>query len=129
MFFRKNVVVEGGGLLDTSYRCGGDGEWMVRLLRRGVGTASLGRFTSVFTVGGDNLGRSPAAREEWKRLRNTAPVWMRALSPWWVLHHRMRRLVGGRYRQAPFEFSVYTPDSLECRVEQSVAKPSFRCPG
>ena len=101
---------------------------MVRLLRAGVRTAALRQFTSVFTLGGSNLSRSPAGREEWRRLRDTAPFWMRMLSPLWVLQHRLRRLVAGSYRQAPFAFSVYTPDSLERRLEQSVPQPRFRCP-
>lgn len=126
MFFRNRLIAGASEILDTSYRCGGDGEWMVRLLQAGIRTASLRRFTSAFTLHGSNLSRSAAARAEWRRLRNTAPPWVRTLSPLWVMHHRLRRLVGGSYRQAPFTFSIFTPDSLEQRVEQVVNKPTFR---
>jgi len=129
MFMRRRVVAGADGMLDTSYRCGGDGEWMVRLLRGGIRTASLARFTSAFMVLKSNLGRSDAARDEWRRLRNTAPGWVRLLSPLWVAHHRLRRIAGGRYHQAPFSFAIYTPDSPDSRVSQRVGKPTFRCPG
>jgi glycosyltransferase involved in cell wall biosynthesis len=130
MFFRRRVVDGlGGALLDTTYRCGGDGEWMVRLLRAGIRAAALREFTSMFTLREGNLSRTGVAREEWRRLRNTAPAWVRALSPLWVAQHRLRRLVGGSYRQGPFRFSVYTPESANQRVERMVTRPTFRCPG
>jgi glycosyltransferase involved in cell wall biosynthesis len=129
MFFRRGILEEPNSLLDTTYRCGGDGEWMVRLLRRGLRTAALRRFTSVFARRGEsNLSRSEQAREEWRRLRNTAPAWVRALSPWWVLQHRLRRFAGGSYRQDPFEFSIYTPDQASQRTTQQVRQPTIRCP-
>lgn len=128
MFFRRRLVAPGGFLLDTSYRAGGDGEWMVRLLRAGVRMATLDRFASTFTVHEENLSRSDIARQEWRRLRNTAPLWVRNLSPAWIVQHRLQRMLGGNYRQQPFEFAVYTTKSLNCRVTQAVTAPTFRCP-
>jgi len=128
MFFRNRLVASRDAIFDPSYRCGGDGEWMVRLLRGGLKAASLGQFTSVFTVQDSNLSRSAAAREEWWRLRRTAPAWVRILSPVWILQHRVRRLLRGSYRQGPFKFSAYTPQSPGRRVEQLVSNPTFRCP-
>jgi glycosyltransferase involved in cell wall biosynthesis len=128
MFFRQRILAGADRWLDTTYRAGGDGEWMVRLLRAGMRTAALQRFTSVFTFQDGNLGRTAAAREEWRRLRNTAPVWARVLSPWWVLLHRCRRLVGGKYRQAPFAFSLYAPESPAHRIVRQVPRPTIRCP-
>lgn len=127
MFFRRRVVASGEGLIDSSYHCGGDGEWMVRLLRRGLKTDSLRRFTSVFTLREGNLSRSAAAREEWIRLRRTAPAWVRLLSPVWILQHRLRRLMNGSYRQAPFKFAIYTPENPNRRIEQFVSQPTIRC--
>jgi glycosyltransferase involved in cell wall biosynthesis len=42
MFFRRRLVTERGVLFDPSYRCNGDAEWMVRLLKAGVKMAVLG---------------------------------------------------------------------------------------
>lgn len=128
MFFRNRVLADGNGLLDTSYRCGGDGEWMVRLLRNGLRTRALRQFTSAFTLDPHRLSRSASALAEWKRLRDTAPAWARLLSPVWVTQHRLRRFLNGSYRQPPFTFSIYTPDNPDHRVEQRVDNPTFRLP-
>ena len=116
MFFRRRILHEANRFMDTTYRCGGDGEWMVRLLRAGIVAGSLGCFTSAFSLHSRNLSHSDRAREEWRRLRQTAPMWARILSPLWIIHH------------SPFQFSIYTPDSPMYRIEQNVLRPRFRCP-
>jgi len=128
MFFRRALIHPGGHYFNPEYRCGGDGEWMVRLLRAGVRMAALGEFTSVFTLTGTNLSRGERAREEWRKLRATAPAWMRAGAPLWVLLHRLRRWKEGAYAQAPFEFSLYTLASPALRVDRHVSAPMFRLP-
>jgi glycosyltransferase involved in cell wall biosynthesis len=129
MFFRRKLVAPLAGFrFDTSYRAGSDGEWMVRLLRAGVRMAALRQFTSVFTQTGANLGRQAEAEAERRRLRDTAPAWMRVLSPAFVLQHRLRRLLDGSYTQAPFSFSLYTLGSEERRVLREVPRPTYRCP-
>ena len=126
VFFRRRLIDPGGFLFDTSYRSGGDGEWMVRLLRARVPMAALRRFTSVFTHTGGNLGQQPVGRAEWRKLRETAPAWMRLLSPAFVVQHRLRRLWDGSYSQRPFSFSLYTQKSPNRRITRDVAKPAFR---
>lgn len=128
MFFRRKLVEPGGYWFDGSYRSGGDGEWMVRLLRAGVRMAALRQFTSVFTQTGKNLGQQPVWRAEWRRLRDTAPAWMRLLSPAWVVHHRLRRWLDGSYRQSPFRFSLYTVENPDRRVFREVSHPTCCCP-
>ncbi len=126
MFFRRRLVERGGYYFNTEYRCGGDQEWMVRLLRGGVKMAALGEFTSVFTRTGVNLGRDSRAEAERLKLRATAPSGVRAGQPFWVVHHRIRRLLAGAYRQEPFEFGLFTPGSPDRRVVRQVVRPVFR---
>jgi glycosyltransferase involved in cell wall biosynthesis len=126
MFFRRRLVGPGGFHFDTSYRMVGDAEWMTRLLRAGVRMAALGEFTSVFTQTGANLSRDAQAAREQDRLARTAPGWVRAARPVWVLRHRLRRWRAGAYRQPPFGFSLYTSDSPVVRVERWVRQPMFR---
>lgn len=126
MFFRRRLIEEGCYFFNTEYRCGGDQEWMVRLLRAGVKMASLGEFTSVFTRTGTNLGRDARAEAERSKLRATAPGWIRMGAPVWVIHHRFRRWLAGAYRQQPFEFEIFTPSSPDRRVRRCVEKPEFR---
>jgi glycosyltransferase involved in cell wall biosynthesis len=126
-FFRRRAVFDYGEFFDPRLRAGGDGEWMVRLLRRGVCTVALGRFTSVFTLTGSNLGQEADARRENRELRQTAPLWARLARPIIIGHHRLRRLVGGMYSQAPFHFSLYTQTSPARRELREVRKPTIRC--
>lgn len=126
MFFRRRLVEPGGFFFDSEYRCTGDAEWMTRLLRAGVRMAALGEFTSVFTQTGSNLSREARAANEQARLAATASRWVRAGRPLWILHHRLSRWCAGAYRQAPFEFEIFTPESPSHRVLRRVAQPQFR---
>ncbi len=128
MFFRRRLVDGRGFYFDPGYRSGGDGEWMVRLLRAGVRMGALRRFTSAFTQTGVNLGQQSVWREEWRRLRNTAPTWMRLLAPAFVVQHRVRRLLDGSYGRRPFSFSLYTLASPDRRILREVSQPVVRPP-
>jgi hypothetical protein len=70
------------------------------------------------------LDLSPAARAESLRLRAASPAWARwfelPLRTW----GRMRRLVNGTYHQAPFDYEIYTRESLAQRVRVHVANPT-----
>ncbi|MCX8092182.1 MAG: glycosyltransferase [Verrucomicrobiae bacterium] len=126
MFFRRRVIVEYGEWLDPRWRTSGDGEWMVRLLRRRVRMAALGCFTSAFTLTGVNMSRGENARREERALHRSAPLWMQWGKPLWIAHHRLRRWLGGMYRQPPFSFAIYTPASPARRETQHVTRPRFR---
>ena len=127
-FFRRKLIDSGKFFFNPDYRVGGDGEWMVRLLQEQVPMAALKQFTSVFTLTGANLGRHDArSYEEWLRLRNSAPRWARWSKPLIILHHRLRRLLGGVYAQGPFDFAIYTHASPRQRVVQHVTRPTYRC--
>jgi glycosyltransferase involved in cell wall biosynthesis len=126
-FFRRRVVFDQGEFFDPRLRDSGDGEWMVRLLRRRVRMAALSRFTSVFTLTGNNMSQKPNSLREARELHRTAPVWARLAKPGIILHHRLRRLAGGMYSQPPFSFSLYTRDSQTQRELREVRQPTMRC--
>jgi glycosyltransferase involved in cell wall biosynthesis len=125
MFFRRRVVSDYGFFLDARLRDVGDGEWMVRLLRRGVKMAAMRQFTSTFTQTGANMSAGPNARRENRELCESAPVWARQLRPLFILHHRLRRLLGGMYSQPPFAYEIYTARSPELRKKFQVVHPVF----
>lgn len=127
-FFRRRVVHEYGFDFDPRLRDVGDGVWMVRLLQRGLKMKALGQFTSVFTCTGANMSAGPNARRERGELFASAPWWARKSRPLLVLHHRLRRLLGGMYRQRPFSFAVYTLASPDRRKSCQVNHPNFRWP-
>ncbi len=96
---------------------------MLRLLKARVKMGTLGEFTSAFTQTGVNMSAKPNARREAVALRSTAPAWARGLKPVWIAHHRFRRFVGGMYKQQPFTYEVYTPNSGEHRKRFEVPSP------
>lgn len=123
-FFRRRVI-EGGHFFDTSFRCAGDAEWMVRLMREGVKMGIVGCNTSVFTHTGDNLSRTARMKEEIHRLAQQAPALARRLRWLVLLHHWARRFAGGVYFQSPFNYALYARASPDRRVEHRVARPTF----
>ena len=128
MFFRARVIRENGMYFDPGFRAAGDGDWIVRLLKRGTKMALLGQFTSAFAFTGANIGMDTNASRERQRLFESAPAWARALRPALVAHHRLRRLVAGMYRQAPFSYEVYSQQDPTRRRSFSVVRPTFRWP-
>lgn len=123
-FFRRRVIAD-GHFFDTSFRCAGDAEWMLRLMRAGLKMGVVGCNTSVFTHTGDNLSRSVRMKEETQRLARQSPALARRLRWFVLLHHWLRRLAGGVYFQSPFSYAIYTLGSPERRVERQVARPTF----
>ncbi len=126
MFFRRRVITEGQQFFDPQWRDVGDGEWIVRLLRQKIRMATLGQFTSTFTQTGANMSAGPNAQRENRRLFETAPAWAKTARPLIILHHRLRRWLGGMYHQKPFSFAIYTPTSPGQRVPHNVARPRSR---
>jgi glycosyltransferase involved in cell wall biosynthesis len=125
-FFRRRLIADQGLFFDDTLRAVGDAEWMIRLLRRGARMGVLRRFTSSFTFTGANMGAQPHAQREARALYQSAPPWARWGKPLIVLHHRLRRLAGGIYSQAPFDYSLYTLKNPAERAEHHVAQPSAR---
>lgn len=126
MFFRRRVWFDYGCRFNPQLRDVGDGDWMVRLLRRGVKMAAMRQFTSVFTQTGQNMSAGPNARREAGELYRSAPPLARALKPVWVIHHRLRRLFGGMYSQEPFAYEIYTQASPQTRQLFHVDHPVGR---
>jgi hypothetical protein len=125
-FFRRSVIDRHGLFFNPSLRVVGDAEWMVRLLQKQLPMAVMRRFTSTFTLTGNNLGMTPAGLREAQALTDSAPAWARLARPALVLQHRLRRLTGGIYSQAPFSFSLFTKQSPDARIVREVSQPTFK---
>ena len=126
MFFRRTIIDEYKLFFDARLRAVGDGEWVLRLLKRRVSMAVLRRFTSTFTLTGNNLSAQPNARRETQELFRSAPIWARKLKWLLILHHRLRRLAGGIYFQRPFSYAIYAANSGQQRRKFLVVRPTFR---
>jgi glycosyltransferase involved in cell wall biosynthesis len=125
-FFRRGVIHEHHLFFDPHLKDVGDVTWIMRLLESGVKMALLPEFTSVFTETGTNMNLLPNAQREKQMLYASAPAWVRLSKPFWLGHHRLRRLLAGHYRTQPFTFSLYTDSSSDRRVSRHVGQPTWR---
>jgi glycosyltransferase involved in cell wall biosynthesis len=125
-FFRRRLIAEDELFFNPELRVVGDADWMVRLLQRRTRMAVLRSFTSAFTLTGGNLGASPEGRREALALFNSAPLYARKLKWLFVLHHRLRRMLGGIYWQRPFSYELYTQASPQERVRHEVRRPTSK---
>jgi glycosyltransferase involved in cell wall biosynthesis len=128
-FFRRRVIDQHKLYFDDRWRDVGDAVWVLELLKRGISTASLGRFMTAFTDTGENMNLKPNSLREQRRLRESAPRWAQTLYPLWVLRHRLRRLFRGVYKPSKLTYSIFTRDSHEKRRTFVVDKPTFIWPG
>lgn len=125
-FFRRKLLADGANFFNPKLRDVGDGDWMIRLLRQRTPMAVLRRFTSTFTMTGNNMSARPNAARERAELFNAAPLWAQKLSWLLILQHRLRRLAGGIYSQKPFSYSLYTRTSPATRIAHDVPRPTFK---
>jgi hypothetical protein len=125
-FFRRRLIAEEGLFFNEKLKDVGDADWIVRLLRRNVSMGVLRRFTSVFTLTGDNRYTGAQARRERSELASAAPLWARRGKALIVLHHRLRRVLGGIYSQKPFSYALYLAKNPGLRTIQKVARPTAK---
>jgi len=128
-FFRRDLIRERGFTLNTRWRSVGDADLLVRLLRARVRMKVLRSYLSVFVDTGDNLSLRPIALRECAELASEAPRWAQRLRRFWVVLHRVRRLLSGLYRLRPFSCEIYTLKSPDSRVPRVVIHPTFHWKG
>jgi glycosyltransferase involved in cell wall biosynthesis len=128
-FFRADLIKKRGFTLDTRWRSVGDADLIVRLLRARVTMHVLRAYLSVFVDTGENLSLRPVALKEMADQAAEAPHWAQLLRRFWVVLHRVRRMVSGLYRVAPFATDIYTQASPQRRVRLEVPNPTFHWKG
>ena len=128
-FFRRDLVKERGFTLDTRWKSVGDADLIVRLLRARVNMRVLRDYLSVFVDTGENMSLRPVALDEMDRQAREAPRWAQALRRYWVVLHRVRRMVSGLYQLKPFSADIYTLASPARRVHLDVPDPTFHWKG
>jgi glycosyltransferase involved in cell wall biosynthesis len=125
-FFRRSLIEKRGLFFNSQLRDLGDADWVIRCIEQNAPMALLKTFTSVFTDTGENMNLKPNAQREKKELFAAAPPWSQKSRPLLVAHHRVRKLVGGIYRQKPFDYTIYTSKSPAKRVSFHVSRPVAR---
>lgn len=125
-FFRRKLITEKEFFFNPELRDAGDADWMVRMLRQRIRMGVLRRFTSIFTLTGENRYMQAQAGRERADLAASAPLWARKGRPLVVLHHRLRRLLGGIYSQPPFSYELYTKQNPANRTVRKVTEPTVK---
>lgn len=125
-YFRRRLIDELNQFFDPESRAVGDKVWNLALVEAGCKMGLLCDFTSSFTATGDNLNFHEVAIREKEILMQSVPALYRALKPVMKGVHRLRKWKRGCYKQEPFDYSVYTPDSPEQRKTFWVKQPTFK---
>lgn len=128
MFFRRRVIEEHQCYFNTSWKALGDIVWVLEALKKGLVFGELRDYTSVFSVTGDNFGRTEVGQNEKRKFYSESPVWAKCLKYIIKTQYRFRRLITGKYSQGPMEYSIYTRESEEERISREVKDPTWRFP-
>jgi glycosyltransferase involved in cell wall biosynthesis len=124
VFLRRRVISERGIFFDTRWRDLGDFHWVLTLMKNNVPMAVCDTFASAFADTGENMNLKPNAIREKAETDKMIPAGARALKPFSILHHRLRRLAAGHFRLKPTSYQIYTLDSPANRVTFDVQKPT-----
>lgn len=124
VFLRRRVISERGIFFDTRWRDLGDFHWVLALIKNKVPMAVCDTFTSAFADTGENMNLKPNAIREKAETDKMIPAGARALKPFSILHHRLRRLAAGHFRLKPMSYQVYTLDNPGSRMTFDVQKPT-----
>lgn len=123
-FFRRGIIDQHKLYFNDQWRDVGDAVWVLELLNLGIAMAPLGEFVTAFTDTGENMNLKPNAIQERRQLSESAPRWAQALRLFWVLQHRLKRLLAGHYYPRPFDYSIYTLEHHKERRTFHVTKPT-----
>jgi glycosyltransferase involved in cell wall biosynthesis len=127
--FLRRSVIDRGLFLPAGWRVVGDAAWAVELLKSGVTMRRMPQYLASFVDTGDNLCLRPEAAAEMARLAKLAPRWAQYLRPAIIAWFRVRKLLSGAYRLAPFSYEVFTKENLHHREKFEVNHPTQRWPG
>ncbi|HEY4415088.1 MAG TPA: glycosyltransferase [Verrucomicrobiae bacterium] len=124
IFIRRRVISERQIFFDTRWRDLGDFHWIQALMKAEVPMAAKDIFTSTFADTGENMNLKPNAIRETKETNAMIPSWMMRLKPFWIMGHRLRRLLAGHFNLKPTSYAIYTKESPTNRVMIDVPKPT-----
>ena len=128
-FFRRHSVVDRGLFFDPAWKAVGDSAWILALLDARLKMGLMRRPLASFVYSSESLSMQSRAKEERKRLHDSAPSVARVLSPVTTFLSRWRRLAAGGYTVAPHSYGIYTRHNPDQRSEFNVPSPTHRWPG
>ena len=123
-FFRRAMLERDQAWFDSSYRACGDAAWTLARLKQRTPFLVLNYFLSTFMEGTGNQGLSQTGLTEAEKIREAAPIWVKAGAPLWKLCHRIRKLATGRYACRPICYSLFLRGEKNLRTECCEPEPS-----
>lgn len=124
LFFRRKILDQ-GFFFDTGYTNIGDYEFVTRILKQGFSSRYINRFTSVFTMTGNNLSADVSASRELKQFLSLAPAYTQILSPFFKVIRTIQKFWHRAYSTPkPLEYQIYLKDDLSTRNPFSYNKAS-----
>jgi glycosyltransferase involved in cell wall biosynthesis len=126
--FVRRSVLERGFRLDSRWKTIADAVWVANLLEAKIPIAVMNEPLAVFTITDKNLGQTSLASSEIKRWREetkSEAVWMR---PYYVLEHRITKLLNLAYWPRTVSTRLYTLASPNERVWKEEQHIGFRWP-
>jgi glycosyltransferase involved in cell wall biosynthesis len=124
IFFRRGVIAQRKLLFDTQWRAVGDMAWFFDLMQNKVPMSVADIYTSAFVERGENMGLSPGAVLEQKKIGEKVPEWVIKLRLFWITKYRLKRILAGHLNMKPTGYSIYTINSPDRRVMFDVPKPT-----
>jgi hypothetical protein len=129
LFLRRRVLHEWNLYCNTQWRDMGDFFWIREMILHGVRFGVLPRFTSTFADTGANMNLGANAGRERRQMLAMTPWWVEALRPLFAMVNRARLLRRGAMSGRPFEYQIFTRESLDKRVTFRAAQPTSFWPG
>ena len=124
----RRSVLDRGYNLDTRWKAVADAVWVTDLLQAGIPMAVLSEPLAAFTITDKNLGQTSLAFSEMKLWQKETSPESRWLRPYFVLWHRLTKLLSGAYWPRSVSTRLYTLDSPEKRVLREARHIGFRWP-
>jgi glycosyltransferase involved in cell wall biosynthesis len=116
MFLRRTFI-DRGELFNPRFKYSGDGELVIRLLRKGYRLRTTRGYLSAFTITGSNRGQESMAQAEERWIAETVPRWVYRQRVGLNIARRMLKLVSGAYfERPPLRYAIYLWDTDAGRV-------------
>jgi glycosyltransferase involved in cell wall biosynthesis len=126
--FVRRSVLDQGFRLDTRWKAIADAVWVVNLLKAEIPIGVLNEPLAVFTITDKNLGQTSLASSEAKLWQDETAPESRWLRPFFVVWHRLTKLLRGAYWPRSVSTRLYTLTSPQSRVPLEAHHISFRWP-
>ncbi len=121
-FYRQEFMRRSGCRFDPSWRMMGDVLFYRQLFKSPVRSVLCNQITSVFMETGENLGTTPANRNELLRYREKYRGRLGCFSPWVRKFNTARRILKDLVNRSPKQYQIFRSDVKMGRITFEIAR-------